>query len=165
VILGHTLINTHFEEEVLRWAEDRDIIKGMVEKTVKSYDPETQDRLLLHTLSVNWEDDKAFIQNLYERGASLDQRHKNLIAANTRNWEVDRLPLTDRVILEMAIAEMILFQNIPVKVSMNEYIELAKNYSTPKSRQFINGILDVISKELKESGDLKKSGRGLLDNK
>ena len=165
VILGPTLINTHFEEEVLRWAEDRDIVKGMVEKTVKSYDPEAHDKLTLHTLSVNWEDDRSFIQNLFEKGATLDQPFRKLIAANTRNWEVDRLPLTDRVILEMAIAEMILFQNIPVKVSMNEYIELAKNYSTPKSRQFINGILDVISKELKESGDLKKSGRGLMDNK
>jgi N utilization substance protein B len=65
----------------------------------------------------------------------------------------------------MAIAELIIFPNIPVKVSINEYIELAKNYSTPKSRQFINGILDVMSKELKSAGDVKKSGRGLIDNK
>ena len=65
----------------------------------------------------------------------------------------------------MAIAELIEFQNIPVKVTINEYIELAKEYSTPKSRQFINGILDVIAKELKQSGKIKKSGRGLMDNK
>jgi N utilization substance protein B len=75
------------------------------------------------------------------------------------------LPLTDRVILEMAISELINFPNIPVKVTINEYIELAKQYSTPKSRQFINGILDVIAKELKDSGKIKKSGRGLMDNK
>jgi len=67
--------------------------------------------------------------------------------------------------LAMAITELIQFPNIPVKVSINEYIELAKHYSTPKSRQFINGILDVIAKELKASGALKKSGRGLIDNK
>jgi transcription antitermination protein NusB len=78
---------------------------------------------------------------------------------------VERLPLTDRMILEMAIAELLEFPNIPVKVTINEYIELAKNYSTPNSRQFINGILDVISKELKEKGSVKKSGRGLIDNK
>jgi len=65
----------------------------------------------------------------------------------------------------MAIAELLSFPSIPVKVTINEYIELAKNYSTPKSRQFINGILDVISKELKEAGAVKKSGRGLIDNK
>lgn len=165
VILGKTVINEFFEEEILRWAEDKDIVKGMVEKTVKSYDPEAKTPLILHTLSVNWDDDKQFIEKLYQKAANLEAKFKDLVAHNTRNWEVDRLPLTDRMILEMAIAELIIFPNIPVKVSMNEYIELAKNYSTPKSRQFINGILDVIAKELKESGDVKKSGRGLIDNR
>jgi transcription antitermination protein NusB len=165
IILGKTVINEYFEEEVQRWAEDKEIVKGLVEKTVKSFDPETKTPLSLHTLSVNWEDDKDFIEKLYKKGSQLETKYKTLIANNTRNWEVDRLPLTDRIILEMAIAELIMFPNIPVKVSINEYIELAKNYSTPKSRQFINGILDVISKELKTAGDLKKSGRGLIDNK
>lgn len=165
VILGKTVINDYFEEEVLRWAEDKDIVKGLVEKTIKSYEPETGAPLTLHTLSVNWDDDKDFIERLYDKAANLDNTYKDLVASNTRNWEVDRLPLTDRMILEMAIAEMLIFPNIPVKVSMNEYIELAKNYSTPKSRQFINGILDVIAKELKDSGAMKKSGRGLIDNK
>ncbi len=165
IILGKTVINEYFEEEVQRWAEDKEIVKGLVEKTVKSFDPEGTSGLTLHTLSVNWEDDKEFIEKLYSRGSQLEAKYKTLIANNTRNWEVDRLPLTDRIILEMAIAELILFPNIPVKVSINEYIELAKNYSTPKSRQFINGILDVIAKELKSTGDVKKSGRGLIDNK
>jgi N utilization substance protein B len=165
VILGKTVINEYFEEEVLRWAEDKDIVKGLVEKTVKSYDPEAKELLTLHTLSVNWEEDKEFIEKLYQKASHLDNKLKDLVAKNTRNWEVDRLPLTDRMILEMAIAELIIFPNIPVKVSMNEYIELAKNYSTPKSRQFINGILDVIAKELRDSGVMKKSGRGLIDNK
>jgi N utilization substance protein B len=165
IILGKTVINEYFEEEVQRWAEDKEIVKGLVEKTVKSFDPEAKVPLTLHTLSVNWDDDKEFIEKLFKRGSELEPKYRDLIASNTRNWEVDRLPLTDRIILEMAIAEMIIFPNIPVKVSINEYIELAKNYSTPKSRQFINGILDVIAKELKNAGDLKKSGRGLIDNK
>ncbi|HTF19660.1 MAG TPA: transcription antitermination factor NusB [Chryseolinea sp.] len=165
VVLGKTVINEYFEEEVLRWAEDRDIVKGLVEKTVKTYDPTTSVPLALHTLSLNWDDDKDFIERLYDKAANLELKFKELVANNTRNWEVDRLPLTDRMILEMAIAELLTFPNIPVKVTMNEYIELAKNYSTPKSRQFINGILDVIAKELKETGEMKKSGRGLIDNK
>lgn len=165
VVLGKTVINEYFEEEVLRWAEDKDIVKGLVEKTVKSYDPGASVPLALHTLSLNWEDDKDFIEQLYDKAANLDPRFKQLVANNTRNWEVDRLPLIDRMILEMAIAEFLIFPNIPVKVTMNEYIELAKNYSTPKSRQFINGILDVIAKELKDNGEIKKSGRGLIDNK
>jgi N utilization substance protein B len=134
-------------------------------KTIKSFDPETDKAITLHTLSLNWDEDKDFIEILYKTAISLTDKHKELIANNTRNWEVDRLPLTDRIILEMAIAELISFPNIPVKVTINEYIELAKNYSTPKSRQFVNGILDVIAKELKDSGEIKKSGRGLIDNK
>jgi transcription antitermination protein NusB len=165
IILGKTSINDFFEEEVLHWAEDHDIVKGMVEKTVKSFNPEEDKTIQLHVLSLNWDDDRDFIERLFSEGANLHPQYQELIAKNTRNWEVDRLALTDRIILEMAIAELISFPNIPVKVSMNEYIELTKNYSTPKSRQFINGILDVISKELKTSGAMKKSGRGLIDNK
>lgn len=165
VILGKTIINEYFESEVLRWAEDKEIVKGMVEKTVKSFNPDTEGGFTLYTLSVNWEDDKDFIEKLYNTAINLSDEHRDLIASNTRNWEVERLPLTDRMILEMAIAELLVFQNIPVKVTINEYIELAKNYSTPNSRQFVNGILDVIAKELKDNGTLKKSGRGLMDNK
>ena len=165
IILGKTNINDFFEEEVLHWAEDRDIVKGMVEKTVKSFDPKSGEPLQLHQLSLNWEDDLHFIEHLFTGSIDLKPEYRKLIADNTRNWEVERLPLTDRVILEMAITELISFPSIPVKVTINEYIELAKNYSTPKSRQFINGILDVISKELKTKGGIKKSGRGLMDNK
>jgi transcription antitermination protein NusB len=165
VILGKTVINDFFEEEVLRWAEDKDIVKALVEKTVKSFEPEHQKDITLHTLSLNWEDDKNFIETLFQTSTTLKPHHRELISSNTRNWEVERLPLTDRIILEISIAELLSFPNIPVKVTINEYIELAKTYSTPKSRNFINGILDVIAKELKESGEIKKSGRGLIDNK
>jgi N utilization substance protein B len=137
----------------------------MVEKTIKAFDPDDKEVLSLHALSLNWEEDKEFMEKLYDEAIDLEPHYRELIARNTRNWEVDRLPLTDRIILEMAIAELLNFPSIPVKVTINEYIELAKNYSTPKSRQFINGILDVIAKELKDSGALRKSGRGLIDNK
>jgi len=133
-----------------------------VDKSLKSY---ADGKIELQKLSLDWDDDKLFIDKLFKSTIELDGQHKQLIARNTKNWEVDRLALTDRVILEMAIAEMIHFPNIPVKVTINEYIELTKEYSTPKSKQFINGILDVISKTMKESGAIKKSGRGLLDNK
>jgi N utilization substance protein B len=165
IVLGATVINEYFEEEVLRWAEDKEIVKGLVEKTVKSFNPETGPEISLHTLSLNWDDDKDFMERLFMQASNLEDQHKDLIARNTRNWEVERLPLTDRVILQMAIAELITFPNIPVKVTINEYIELAKSYSTPKSRQFVNGILDVIANELKDAGEVKKSGRGLIDNK
>lgn len=163
VILGKTIINEYFEEEDIRWAEDKEIVKSLAEKTIKSLSEEG--KVEIQKLSLDWEDDSEFMKILFQGAADLDKKHQELISQNTKNWEVDRLPLTDRVILAMAITELIQFPNIPVKVSINEYIELAKHYSTPKSRQFINGILDVIAKELKASGALKKSGRGLIDNK
>jgi len=162
IILGPGAINDYFEEQNIRWAEDRDIIKSMIDKTIKSFADGTT---TLQKVSLNWEEDRDFTEKLFNSAIHLAPQYRELIAKNTRNWEVDRLPLTDRVILEMAIAEMIHFPNIPVKVTINEYIELTKEYSTPKSRQFINGILDVISKSMKESGAVKKSGRGLIDNK
>lgn len=162
LILGTGPINDFFEEQDIRWSEDKDIVKSLVDKSLKSY---ADGKIELQKLSLDWEDDKLFIDKLFKSTVDLEPEHKQLIARNTKNWEVDRLALTDRVILEMAIAEMINFPNIPVKVTINEYIELTKEYSTPKSKQFINGILDVISKAMKESGAIKKSGRGLLDNK
>jgi transcription antitermination protein NusB len=162
IILGNNAINDYFDERDIRWAEDKDIIKSLADKTIKSFEG---GKVELQKVSLDWEDDKLFIEKLFENTIELAPEFKELIASNTKNWEVDRLPLTDRVILEMAITEMIYFPNIPVKVTINEYIELAKEYSTPKSRQFINGILDVMSKKMKESGAMKKSGRGLIDNK
>ncbi len=162
LILGAGPINDFFEAEDIRWAEDRDIIRSLVDKTIKSFDA---DQITLQKLSLDWEDDKLFINKLFKNTVDLEVQYKQLIAQNTKNWEVDRLPLTDRVILEMALAEMIHFPNIPVKVTINEYIELTKEYSTPKSRQFVNGILDVMAKSMKDSGAIKKSGRGLIDNK
>jgi N utilization substance protein B len=164
IILGKTIINSYFEEADLRWAEDYDIVRSMADKTLKSLDEKTASAEF-QKLSLDWEEDKEFIEKLFVSTTRLDKSYQELIAANTKNWEVERLPLTDRVILQMAIVEMTDFPNIPVKVTINEYIELAKQYSTPNSRQFINGILDVIAKALKESGKIKKSGRGLLDNK
>lgn len=164
LILGPTVISDHFEEEDIRWSEDKDVLRSLVDKTIKSFDEETG-KISLQKLTLDWEDDKMFMEKIFNTAAYTEESYKELIARNTRNWEVDRLPLTDRVILEMAIAELISFPGIPIKVSINEYIELAKHYSTPKSRQFVNGILDVIAKELKSTGKIKKSGRGLIDNK
>jgi N utilization substance protein B len=162
LILGASPMNDFFEEQDIRWAEDKVIVRSLLDKTIKSY---ADGKLEIQKLSLDWEDDKMFINKLFKSVIELNDKYKQLIARNTKNWEVDRLPLTDRVILEMAIAEMVNFPNIPVKVTINEYIELAKEYSTPKSRQFINGILDVLAKSMKDSGDIKKSGRGLIDNK
>ncbi len=163
LIVSQTAIAAYFEDEDQRWAEDHDVLKSMVEKSLKAI--KTSGSLELQKLSLEWEDDKVFVDVLFQKAAWLPEKHKALIGSHTVNWDVDRLPLTDRVVLQLAIAEFTQFPSIPVKVTINEYIELTKTYSTPKSKQFINGILDVISKELKTSGEMRKSGRGLIDNK
>ncbi len=164
LILGDTVINDYFAERNIRWTEDHDIVKSLVDKTLKSLNGE-EGTIQLQKLSMDWEDDLVFMDILFEKTTQINADDKNLIATNTKNWEVDRLPLTDRVILEMAITELINFPAIPVKVTINEYIELTKHYSTPKSAKFVNGILDVMAKELVKLGRVKKSGRGLIDNK
>jgi len=163
LIVAKSAIADFFEDEDMRWSEDKEILKSMVEKSLKGI--KSGGALELQKLSLEWDEDKEFVEKLFSKAAHLPEKHLSLIGQHTINWEVDRLPLTDRVILQLAIAELTQFPNIPVKVTINEYIELTKGYSTPKSKQFINGILDVISKELKSSGELKKSGRGLIDNK
>ncbi|MFZ9980404.1 MAG: transcription antitermination factor NusB [Cyclobacteriaceae bacterium] len=163
LILGDSVIGSYFEAKHLRWTEDKEIIRGLVEKTLKTI--RGDQGFQVQKLSLEWEEDKFFVEKLFETAARLPERFHKLIASNTVNWEVERLPLTDRIIIQMAITEFITFPSVPIKVTINEYIELAKDYSTPKSRQFINGILDVLARELKKSGDLKKTGRGLIDNK
>jgi transcription antitermination protein NusB len=163
LFIQQTAIASFFEEQDMHWAEDKEVLKSMVEKSLKSI--KSNGTLELQKLSLEWDDDKIFVEQLFEAAAWLPEKHKALIGQHTVNWEVDRLPLTDRVVLQLAIAELTKFPAIPVKVTINEYIELTKAYSTPKSKQFINGILDVISKALKNSGEMKKSGRGLIDNK
>lgn len=164
LILGDTMINDYFSEFNIRWAEDHDIVKSLADKTLKSWSRD-KGTVQLQKLSMDWEDDLVFMNILFEKTTQIDPENKQLIASNTKNWEVDRLPLTDRIILEMAITELLNFPAIPVKVSINEYIELTKHYSTPKSAKFVNGILDVIAKEMVSAGAVKKSGRGLIDNK
>jgi N utilization substance protein B len=90
---------------------------------------------------------------------------EKIIASKSKNWDVERIAAVDFIILKLALSELIKFPGIPIKVTINEYIEICKAYSTPKSKQYVNGILDVLSNELMRDGTVKKSGRGLLDNK
>jgi N utilization substance protein B len=154
-----------FMESVdLNWDEDRNIIKSMITKTFKKLDVEERD-IKLAALSNNWEEDKSFFEKLFEITVKKDKEFDILIAEKSKNWDIERMAIMDKIILKMAIGEMIYFPSIPVKVSINEYIELSKNFSTPKSKKFVNGILDVLSEELIHQGKIKKSGRGLIDNK
>jgi N utilization substance protein B len=138
-------------------------LSSKVLKTIKGTEEESDE--ILPELALNWEEDKEFFQEIYNLTIASEREYSELIATTTKNWEVERIALTDRVILIMALSEMVNFPSIPTKVSINEYIDISKTYSTPKSKQFVNGLLDTLSKELTESGKIRKSGRGLIDNK
>ncbi|MEP2773040.1 MAG: transcription antitermination factor NusB [Fulvivirga sp.] len=164
IVFKNEVIDKYLEEEDLNWQEDRAIIKSLTVKTLKSIVEGGED-LEIQELSYNWEDDKSFFVKLFEETIEVEQEYEETIAKNTKNWDIERIAITDKIILEMAISEMINFPSIPVKVTINEYIEVAKRYSTPKSKMFINGVLDVIANDLQNAGKIKKSGRGLIDNK
>jgi len=164
-IFKNDMVASFMEEKDINWSEDRAIVRSMVLKTLKEVTEKDRENFELMELSYDWEEDKAFFIKLYDVTLDLDAEYKDMIAQRTKNWDIDRLAAVDRIALEMGVAEMLNFPSIPVKVTINEYIELVKNYSTPKSKQFINGILDTISKDLTENGKIKKSGRGLIDNR
>ena len=164
VFFKSDLFNSYMESVDLHWSEDKGVLKSMVSRTLKSIEPD-KPKLELAILSKNWEDDKVFFNDLLKFSIESDKDFDHIISGKSKNWDISRIAKVDKIILKMAMAEFINFPSIPVKVTINEYIELSKNYSTPKSKKFVNGLLDVISSELKEKGIIKKSGRGLIDNK
>lgn len=165
IFFKHELVESYMERLDIYWSENREVLKSMVQRTVKELTPESDSSVELAVLSVNWEDDREFFIDLYKLTIQKEPEFEELIASKSKNWDVERLALLDKIILMMALCEMINFTSIPVKVTINEYIELSKRYSTPKSKIFVNGILDVLSVELQEKGIIRKSGRGLIDNK
>ncbi len=154
-----------FATRDLNWEENRPVVRSLVNKTIKSLTAEAPTDEPLLDLSPNWQEDQEFYEALYRRALQDDAQYEALIVGTLQNWDVERVALTDRILLKLALAEMHLFRDIPVKVTINEYIEISKLYSTPKSKQFINGILDKLAQELTQSGAIRKSGKGLLDNK
>lgn len=163
VLLKQDPARHYFEENVLNWHENSEVVRGMAIKTLKS--AQSEEGLRLVPLTDDWEEDLLFMETLYKKSLENDAEYERLLADQLTNWDVERVALTDKIILKLALCELLNFPNIPVKVTINEYIDLAKTYSTPKSGKFVNGILDSLSEKLKTSGQLRKSGRGLLDNR
>ncbi len=166
VIFKNEVILTFFSEKDLNWTENKSVVRSLAAKVLKNASlPNSSLAEPLPEIAMNWEEDKEFFENIFNFTIANDVSSKVLIAEKTKNWDIDRLAFTDKVIISMALAEMIHFPSIPVKVTINEYIDISKTYSTPKSKQFVNGLLDVLAKELTDKGQIRKSGRGLLDNK
>ncbi|HYG38745.1 MAG TPA: transcription antitermination factor NusB [Cytophagales bacterium] len=166
IIFKVKTFETYFEELGVRWEEDKEILKGMITKTIKSLSENNNEyELELFTKEEDWDEEKEFFVSLFKNTILKEEELEQSISGKAANWDIERIALLDKIIIKMALTEMITFPGIPIKVTINEYLEIAKRYSTPKSRQFINGLLDSISNELLAKGIIKKSGRGLIDNK
>ncbi len=161
IIAPNEKLYEYFEDQKLTWIDDLPIVNTNIVRFLKFIPKHTND-LRFPDLFKNDED--------YEFGISLLQKtllnedeYSQDVVKNTQNWDKDRIASLDYIILIMACTEFIKFSSIPIKVTINEYLEIAKDYSTPKSSNFINGVLDKIVKQYKTENRLNKSGRGLLE--
>lgn len=157
-------LQSNLEEQSIYWNDDLEYIATMIEKTLKKFKSDSNDKLSLMPLFKN-EEDEEFVKILFRKAIMHSEKCSGLIDKNTTNWEVDRIALMDILVMQLAITEILEFPEIPVKVTLNEYIEIAKYYCTSKSSTFVNGILDNIVKEIRQEGLLNKTGRGLVGEK
>jgi N utilization substance protein B len=151
----------NLEEQSIYWNDDMEYISSMVEKTLKKFKTDSGEKTPLMPLFKNDEDEE-FVKILFRKAILHSEKCSELIDKNTTNWEVDRIALMDILVMQLAITEILEFPEIPVKVTLNEYIEIAKYYCTSKSSTFVNGILDNIVKEIRDDGLFNKFGRGLV---
>lgn len=161
-IANSELIYNFFEEKSINWLDDIDLACQMVIKTIKA--AKENEKIEIMSLYKDKEDEQEFIKQLLRKTVSMDTENLALIDDLTKNWELDRIAKMDILLLKMAITELQIFKNIPKKVTLNEYIEISKFYSTPKSHGFINGILDNAIDRLEKDGKMGKMGRGLMND-
>ena len=164
-IANNELVQHAIDEASIFWSDDLDLAASMGLKTIKAWKGKKwEGEAPLLNLFKEEKEEREFLKELFRQTIVLSGEHENLISDKASNWDLDRIAYTDMILMKMALAEARTFKSIPTKVSINEYIELSKYYSTPKSGPFINGILDKLFEEMKGTGDIKKMGRGLLES-
>jgi transcription antitermination protein NusB len=161
-MINFELLQDYFEEKSIYWNDDIDIVASMIIKTLRAVKEDDDDIALLPLWKADGEE-RDFAYDLLHKTMLRSKEMEGYIKGSADNWETDRIAVMDMVIMKMALTEAIIFPEIPLKVTLNEYIELAKFYSTEKSGGFINGILDKLFGELKQKGIIKKTGRGLIE--
>ncbi|MBT3383582.1 MAG: transcription antitermination factor NusB [Prolixibacteraceae bacterium] len=149
------------EEQSIYWNDDIEFVISMISKTLKRFNEYSDSDQRLMPMFKDQED-RDFAKDLFRKAIINHDELRELIKVHSQNWDIERIAFMDILIMQLAISELLYFPSIPTKVSLNEYIELSKFYSTEKSRNFINGILDKTLKDLKKSGKVIKTGRGLM---
>jgi N utilization substance protein B len=161
VIFPSDLLASILEEQSIYWNDDVEFITSMIVKTFKKFKPDDGADKALMELYKN-DEDRDYVVKLFRQTILHRDEYVDYIKQNTRNWDLDRIAFMDILIMQMAIAELVAFPSIPTKVTLNEYLEISKFYSTSKSNVFINGVLDKVVVQLKEEKKVQKKGRGLI---
>jgi N utilization substance protein B len=161
-VINNEVLLSFLEEKSIFWIEDIDLVASMI---IKSFKRSKENKGVVEILSLFKEEkeEKEFYKNLFHNAIVHRDKIDKIIRDHTKNWDIERIALMDILLMRLAISEVTSFSSIPVKVTLNEYIELAKQFSTNKSNFFINGILDKSFADLKEQGEIKKTGRGLME--
>lgn len=158
-VCNFPLLHHFFDEKSIYWQDDLDHVASMVIKTIKSINQQGD----INIMKLWKDDEEEFARNLFRKAVMQKTENDKTLEKYSKNWESDRLAKMDTFLMNLAMTEAKEFSSIPVKVTLNEYIEISKFYSTPKSNGFINGLLDKIFYDFKKEGKLKKSGRGLIE--
>ena len=161
IVAPNEKLYDYLEDKTITWLDDLPVINTTIVKLLRKTNPSTSDNHFVPMLFRD-EEDKEFGVDLLQKTVLNQSSLSTAIEGKTANWDKDRIANIDFVLLQMAICEFQKFPSIPVKVTINEYLEIAKEYSTPKSSVFINGILDKLVKEYSDKGTLNKAGRGLM---
>lgn len=159
IIAPNEKLADYFEDKMISWVDDMPFVNTWILKTINKM--KANKPFVLGSLYKD-DDDENFVSELFKKVVLTANKYENDIIEKTPNWELDRIAEIDMILIKMAIVEFINFPSIPVRVTINEYIEIAKDYSTAKSSFFINGVLDKISKDYLENKKIVKMGRGLL---
>lgn len=155
LIQGNEDLDAILEEKILYWNDDKEIVDTFVLKTIKRFDPANKaDQELLPEYDDT--EDREYALKLFRSTILNADTYQRYMSETSRNWNFSRLAYMDVVLMQIAIAEMLTFPNIPISVTINEYVDLAKLYSTPKSGGYINGMLDAIARHLVDTGRLLK---------
>jgi N utilization substance protein B len=161
VIIVYPDLYDYLEEQSIYWNDEVDFVIGMIIKTVKKFRKEDGKDAELMQQFKN-QDDIGFTKDLFRKSIKHHKNNLQLIEKFSENWEIERIAFMDILIMNMAITEFVEFIDVPLKVSLNEYIEISKSYSTDKSSTFINGVLDKVIAHLKAEKKILKRGRGLI---
>ncbi len=157
------LLYDYYSDRDLSYTSDYQLAIYLLWKYISELPADFNANSMLPPVFKDEAEDKEFVVKLFEKTILHADEYMEMVKDNISNWDYDRLALMDKILIFMALTEFIEFHSIPVKVTINEYIEISKFYSTPESRRFVNGMLDRLSTELKEKGRLVKTGLGLVD--